>query len=145
MYNLVTIFYNILVNCPVQGLEEDTGNGTRTVTATERLSECETADAKGFIKIKHANPNDITDTGYFTLPTEKKPKQIDFPNLKRGQPILKERIIMSMEATGLCFCWELHEVPRYGGKQQLIYPGDVVAPETAPGAIKRVLCPDDDY
>ena len=107
------------------------------------MTECEKADAVGFIKIVHADPSNLIDQKSFVLPTEKKPKQKDFPNLKRGQPILNERKIVSMEATGICFCWELHEIPRYGGEMQLIYPGDKIKAETAPGAIKRVPCPED--
>ena len=110
------------------------------------MTECEKSDAVGIIKVVHANPNDITDQGFFILPTEKKPKQTSFPNLKRGQTILNERIIISMEATGICFCWELHETPRFppGGKSQHIYPGDKVFPQTAPGAIRRVPCPEEE-
>ena len=131
------------MNCPIEGLESDTGNGTRTVTATARLTECQKEDAVGFIKIVHANVDDITDTGVITLPNEKKPKQKDFPNLKRGNPELKDRKVISLEATGLCFCWEFYEVPRYGGDKQLIQPGDRYIPTTAAGALKRVDCPDD--
>jgi len=87
----------------------------------------------------------MTDIGSFVLPTEKKPKQNDFPNLKRGQSILNERKVISIEATGHCFCWKFYEHPRFRGKTQFIYPGDRYIPETSHGSLKRVVCPEEDY
>ena len=107
----------------------------------QRPNECKKLDAAGLIIILHANTNDITDTGLIVLPNEKKNKQRDFPNLKKGYPILKERRIINIQATGLCFCWKFYDSPQFRGKSQLIYPGDRYIPETDSGALRRVLCP----
>ena len=85
----------------------------------ELIEECAKADAVAFIKIVHVDPNNITDTGLIVLPNKNKPKRTGFPNLKRGHPILNERTVISIEATGttgICFCWEFYEAPHYGGK-----------------------------
>jgi len=133
------------VYCPVEGLDADDGNGTRTVTGTASLEECQKADAIGTIKVTHGNVNDLTQLSSFILPTEKKPKQTDYPNLARGQPILKTNTIIHYEATGICFCWEFYEKPRFQGKKQLVWPGDRIKPDVFGKAAKRVHCPEDDY
>ena len=105
------------------------------------LTDCEKSDAVGFIKIVHASPSDITDTGLIVLPNEKKKKRKKFSNLKRDHPILNERRIIHIQATGLCFCWKFYDTPYYRGNTQLIYPGDEYIPETDAGSLRRVLCP----
>jgi len=133
------------VYCPVEGLDSDDGNGTRTVTGTADLEECQKADAVGVIKITHGDINDLAKLSSFILPTEKKPKQADYPNLARGQPILKTHTTIHYEATGICFCWEFYEKVRFGGKKQLVWPGDRIKPETTGMSVKKVKCPADDY
>jgi len=132
------------VNCPIEGLDADDGNGTRTVTATAKLEECQKADAIGEIRVTHGNIEDLAQLSAFTLPTQKKPKQVDFPNLARGQPILKTNTIIHYEATGICFCWEFYDKPRFQGGKQLIWPGDRMKPENKAKSVKRIKCPDDD-
>jgi len=133
------------VYCPVEGLDADDGNGTRTVTGTADLEECQKADAIGTIKITHADKNDLAKgLSSFILPTEKKPKQADYPNLARGNPILKTNTIIHYEATGICFCWEFYDKTRFGGKKQLVWPGDRIAPDVQGVSVKKVKCPADD-
>ena len=136
--------FHVLVNCPIEGLDADDGNGTRTVTATAKLEECQKADAIGEIRVTHGNIEDLAQLSAFTLPTQKKPKQVDFPNLARGQPILKTNTIIHYEATGICFCWEFYDKPRFQGGKQLIWPGDRMKPENKAKSVKRIKCPDDD-
>ena len=138
-------FFAFSVYCPVEGLDADDGNGTRTVTGTASLEECQKADAIGTIKVTHGNINDLTQLSSFILPTEKKPGQTDYPNLARGQPILKTNTIIHYEATGICFCWEFYEKPRFQGNKQLVWPGDRIKPDVFGKSVKRVHCPEDDY
>lgn len=135
----------IVVNCPVEGLDADDGNGTRTVTGTASLEECKKADAIGELKVTHGNIEDLAKLSSFILPTEKKPKQADYPNLARGQPILKTNTIIHYEATGICFCWEFYEKPRFQGNKQLVWPGDRIKPEVLAKSVKKIDCPEDDY
>jgi len=132
------------VNCPIEGLDADDGNGTRTVTATAKLEECQKADAIGEIRVTHGNIEDLAQLSSFILPTKKKPKQVDFPNLARGQPVLKTNTIIHYEATGICFCWEFYDKPRFQGGKQLIWPGDRIKPGNKAKSVKRIKCPDDD-
>ena len=127
----------------------DKSVGTRGDTFTTRqILECEKSDAFGFVKIVHANANDKTDTGTIFLPHEKNPKQTKFPNIKKRYPILKDRPIISIEATGVCFCWEVYGSLHYGGEKEVIYPGDPHITEMNPASLKKVSCPpsdDEDY
>ena len=136
--------FHVPVNCPIEGLDADDGNGTRTVTATAKLTECQKADAIGEIRVTHGNIEDLAQLSSFILPTQKKPKQVDFPNLARGQPILKTNTIIHYEATGICFCWEFYDKPRFQGGKQLIWPGDRIKPDNKAKSVKRIKCPDDD-
>ena len=82
------------------------------------------------------------------MPTEKKPKQVDFPNLKRGFNELKNNVIMELEAVGICFCWEFYDEPRFQDKvveKQLVCPGDKFQPKTRPGSVKRVPISTEEY
>ena len=108
---------------------------------TRRISTCEKKDAFGFLKIVHFVTHNETDTWMIVLPHNKKPEQINFPNIKTRHSILKKADIISMEATGLCFCWEVYESPYYGGEKELIYPGDRYRPEFTLGSLKKVSCP----
>ena len=80
----------MVVNCPIEELEEDDADGSRTVGATKgRTQEC----IGGKLKITHANASDIRNYHKITLPPKFDDDQDRYPNLRRGYSILKTNII----------------------------------------------------
>ena len=141
------IFLCILVNCPVEGLEPDDANGTRGATdLSTRSFNCDGTNSMGSLKIVHTNVNDFN-VQTIILPEEDDPKRVEFPNLRRGHPILKENVISHVEAFGDCICWELYNNKKFVPKKsmQLISSGGKIKLEISPGSLKKVACPKDDY
>ena len=100
----------------------------------------------GSLKIVHTNVNDFN-VQTIILPEEDDPERAEFPNLKRGHPILKENVISHVEAFGDCICWELYNNKKFVPKKsmQLISSGGKIKLEISPGSLKKVACPKDDY
>ena len=117
--------------------------GTRTVSATAKVEDCDSDDVVGLIKILHASVDDITKSGTIVLPSKTQPEQKYFPNLQKRFNVLKTNSIIHIEASGNCFCWEFYDGKHYKGKKQLIWPGDRTKLEGKPGSLKKVRCPED--
>ena len=47
----------------------------------------------------------------------------EYPNLKKGFPVLRTNIVLHVEAYG-CVCWKAYDRPRFAGINATIFPGD---------------------
>ena len=65
----------------------------------------------------------------------------NYPNLKRGFPLLRRNAISHIEIFGNC-CWKIYIDRKFQGENITIFPGrNVVYPEFQPVSIKKLQCP----
>ena len=65
----------------------------------------------------------------------------NYPNLKRGFPVLRRNAISHIEIFGNC-CWKIYIDRKFKGENITIFPGrNAIYPEFQPVSIKKLECP----
>ena len=83
-----------------------------------------------------AHEDDFRNVNYLNLEGHR----TDYPNLKRGFPIVRRNAISHIEIIGNC-CWELYEGRKYRGQKQILSPGgNLIYPDFQPVSIKKMEC-----
>ena len=65
--------------------------------------------------------------------------RLEFPNLKKGFPVLAENVVLHIEANG-CNCWEVYDHPKFVGEKEDIEPGDRHYLNVRTGSVRKVDC-----
>ena len=91
-------------------------------------------DCGGSLTITHAK-DDLAENENIRLGGDR----LEFPNLKKGFPILKETVVLHVEAYG-CNCWEVYDHPQFVGDKEDVEPGDRHYLHVKTGSVRKVKC-----
>jgi hypothetical protein len=97
-------------------------------------------DCGGSLTITHAKEYDVADYESIRLGGDR----LEFPNLKRGFPVLKETVVLHVEANG-CNCWEVYDNPHFVGDKEDVVPGDRHYLNVRTGSVRKVECTNFDF
>ena len=117
--------------CPIVSLDQNyVANDTR-IFATKEID----TDCGGSLRISHAKQYDLAEGNDIRLGGKRK----DYPNLRKGFRVLRENVVLHVEAYG-CDCWEIYNNPHFRGKKEDIVPGYRHYLNVRTGSIRKIVC-----